>query len=129
MVSLAGRNSGAPAASKPASTIGSANAGSQRLAGSSSPTRPASTNCSTAAVVIALVNEAIQNTVSEDIGAGLSRPRTPALASSVSPLGSCAATDTPGSPAATAAASAASIPACALMLSVISPMVGVAGFE
>ena len=100
---------GAPAASKPVNTFGAASPGSQRDTGASSSTRPASTSCSTAAVVSALVKEAIQNTVSGVIGAGLSSPRTPAAASTTVPSASRAAAAIPGSPPVTASASATSI--------------------
>src|SRR5947199_6466048 len=61
---LAGRSFGSPLASKPSSTCGAARSGSTLPIGASSESLPCSTSCMAPAAVIALVIEAIQNTLS-----------------------------------------------------------------
>ena len=61
---VAGRSFGSPLASKPSSTCGEARSGRILPMGSSSESLPCSTSCMPAAVVMALVIDAIQNTLS-----------------------------------------------------------------
>ena len=68
---LAGRSFGSPLASNPSSTCGLARSGSSLPIGSSSESLPCSTSCMPAAAVIALVIEAIQNTLSAVMASSL----------------------------------------------------------
>ncbi len=72
-----GRKRGVPLASKPSSTPIVSISGATRPAGASRSSSPRSTACITAAPVIALVIDAIQPTVSVDIGVGSPRVRRP----------------------------------------------------
>ena len=74
---FAGRSFGSPLASKPSSTCGLARSGSSLPIGSSSESLPCSTSCMPAALVIALVMEAIQNTLSAVMASSLPRSRLP----------------------------------------------------
>ena len=74
---FAGRSFGAPEASNPSSTCGEARSGNSLPIGSSSESLPCSTSCMPAAVVIALVMEAIQNTLSTVMASSLVRSRLP----------------------------------------------------
>ena len=74
----AGRSSGLPSGAKPSSTRGAASAGSSAPNGASSDSLPCSTSIMAATEVIALVMEAIQNTVSVVIAALPPASRRPA---------------------------------------------------
>ena len=74
---FAARSFGSPLASKPSSTWGEARSGSTLPIGASSESLPCSTSCMAAAPVMALVIEAIQNTLSGVMASSLDRSRLP----------------------------------------------------
>ena len=74
---FAGRNLGWPEGSKPSSTCGAESSGKTSAICRSSASLPCSTSCMAAAEVMALVIEAIQNTVSVLIAASSASARRP----------------------------------------------------